>query len=71
MLTSQAAESRQWEEFALGNAAYQSEIPRTTLSKLLQTHWTWIAPTFMWVYRPAFMRAYPFSVRPTRKLTRA
>ncbi|KAF5855676.1 hypothetical protein ETB97_008611 [Aspergillus alliaceus] len=56
LLTSTALESRTWEEFALGNAAIQTDVPRHMISKLLQTHWTWIAPMFNWVYRPAFMR---------------
>jgi hypothetical protein len=58
MLTSNAMESRAWEEFALGNASFQSGIPKDTLSQLLQIHWSWIAPMFMWVYRPAFMREF-------------
>ncbi|BAE62024.1 unnamed protein product [Aspergillus oryzae RIB40] len=37
------------------NAAIQTDIPRQMISKLLQIHWTWIAPMFNWVYRPAFM----------------
>ncbi|KLU83191.1 hypothetical protein MAPG_02256 [Magnaporthiopsis poae ATCC 64411] len=45
-----------WEEFALGNASLQTGIPRTILAKLLHVHWTWVAPMFMWVYRPAFIR---------------
>lgn len=56
LLTSAALESKTWEEFALGNAAIQTDIPRQMISKLLQIHWTWIAPMFNWVYRPAFMR---------------
>jgi hypothetical protein len=59
MLTSNAMESRAWEDFAVGNAAFRSEIPRPTLSHLLNLHWSWVAPMFMWVYRPAFMRTYP------------
>ncbi|OAA55544.1 Transcription factor [Niveomyces insectorum RCEF 264] len=56
LLTAKAIESRAWEEFALGSAAAQTEIPRAAVAKLLQIHWVWIAPMFMWVYRPAFMR---------------
>jgi len=56
ILTSNAQESRAWEDFALGSAALQSDIPKEILAKLLQIHWAWIAPMFMWVYRPAFMR---------------
>jgi hypothetical protein len=58
LLTSNALESRTWEAFALGNAAQQTDIPRDIISRLLQIHWAWIAPMFMWVYRPAFMRTY-------------
>ncbi|KFY89941.1 hypothetical protein V500_05394 [Pseudogymnoascus sp. VKM F-4518 (FW-2643)] len=56
MLTSNAMESRAWENFAVGNAAFRSDIPQATMSNLLNLHWSWIAPMFMWVYRPAFMR---------------
>lgn len=56
MLTSNAMESRTWENFAVRNAAFRSDIPQATMSNLLNLHWCWIAPMFMWVYRPAFMR---------------
>ena len=55
---SRARESTIWEEFALGNAALQLGLPRQVMAKLLHLHWTWVAPMFMWVYRPAFMRMY-------------
>ncbi|KAF5003990.1 hypothetical protein FDECE_9490 [Fusarium decemcellulare] len=51
-----AQESTIWEEFALGNAAIQTGISRQVMAKLLHLHWTWVAPMFMWVYRPAFVR---------------
>ncbi|KAL2867481.1 Zn(II)2Cys6 transcription factor [Aspergillus lucknowensis] len=56
LLTWNAEEYRSWEDFALSNAAIETGIPRATMSTLLQIHWAWIAPMFMWVYRPAFMR---------------
>ncbi|KAH8879521.1 hypothetical protein GQ53DRAFT_738654 [Thozetella sp. PMI_491] len=56
LLTSSALESKAWEHFALDNAAIQSGIPRHMITRLLHVHWSWIAPMFMWVYRPAFMR---------------
>ncbi|RGP72459.1 nitrogen assimilation transcription factor nit-4 [Fusarium sporotrichioides] len=55
-LVSRARESTIWEDFALGNAAIQLGLPRQVIAKLLHLHWTWVAPMFMWVYRPAFMR---------------
>jgi len=55
-LLSHAKESTVWEQFALGNAAIQTGIPQKVMAKLLQLHFTWVAPMFMWVYRPAFMR---------------
>ncbi|GKU21412.1 unnamed protein product [Fusarium langsethiae] len=55
-LLSRARESTIWEEFALGNAALQLGLSRQVIAKLLHLHWTWVAPMFMWVYRPAFMR---------------
>lgn len=57
-LVSRAKESAIWEEFALGNASLQLGLPRQVMAKLLHLHWTWVAPMFMWVYRPAFMRMY-------------
>lgn len=57
-LVSRARESTIWEEFALGNASLQLGLPRQIMAKLLHLHWTWVAPMFMWVYRPAFMRTY-------------
>jgi hypothetical protein len=53
---SQTSESTLWEEYALGNAVSRTRIPREVLGKLLHLHWTWVAPMFMWVYRPAFLR---------------
>lgn len=55
-LVAKAHESRMWEDFALGVAASQSDIPRPVLAKFLHLHWTWISPMFMWIYRPAFIR---------------
>lgn len=55
-LAATAIESRAWEEFALDNAAMRTNIPKSVMSELLRMHWSWIAPMFMWVYRPAFMR---------------
>lgn len=55
-LNSYARESATWEEFALGNASLETGIPRGVMAKLLQLHWTWVSPMFMWVYRPAFVR---------------
>ncbi|CAF3605235.1 unnamed protein product [Fusarium graminearum] len=55
-LVSRARESTVWEDFALGNTAIQLGLPRQVIAKLLHLHWTWVAPMFMWVYRPAFMR---------------
>jgi hypothetical protein len=34
----------------------QTGIPHHVISRLLSIHWTWVNPTFNWVYRPAFMR---------------
>jgi hypothetical protein len=55
-LASHARESAAWETFALRNASLQTGIPQDIMSKLLHVHWTWVAPMFMWVYRPAFAR---------------
>lgn len=39
----------------MANAAMQLDIPRETIAKLLNNHWTWIHPLLMFVYRPAFI----------------
>lgn len=55
-LASFGRESATWEEFALGNAALETGIPRSVMERLLHLHWTWVSPMFGWVYRPAFIR---------------
>lgn len=55
LLVAKARETEAWEPFALKIASTQTDIPRPILTKLLQIHWTWISPMFMWVYRPAFI----------------
>lgn len=62
-LVSRARESTVWEDFALGNTAIQLGLPRQVIAKLLHLHWTWVAPMFMWVYRPAFMRMLALNIR--------
>lgn len=57
-LAAHARETATWEEFALGNAALQTGIPRQLMAKLLHIHWTWVSPMFMWVYKPAFIREH-------------
>lgn len=57
-LAAHARETATWEEFALGNAALQTGIPRELMAKLLHIHWTWVSPMFMWVYKPAFIREF-------------
>ncbi|KAF7587944.1 hypothetical protein BBP40_006483 [Aspergillus hancockii] len=49
LLTSNTIETGTWEEFALGNAAIQTDIPRDVISRL-QIYWAWAAPMFIWVY---------------------
>lgn len=58
-LAARMNESREWESFSLKQASLRSDIPYLVIEKLLKIHWTWIAPMFMWVYRPAFIREFP------------
>jgi hypothetical protein len=51
-LMDHAQESTIWEEFALRNASLQTGIPHQIMAKLLNMHWTWVSPMFMYVYRP-------------------
>lgn len=53
-----ARESSIWEEFAIGNAAVQTGVPRQVIAKLLHIHWTWVGPMFLWIHRSAFIRTY-------------
>ncbi|KFY36674.1 hypothetical protein V495_07690 [Pseudogymnoascus sp. VKM F-4514 (FW-929)] len=55
MLTSNAMESRAWENFAVRNAAFRSDIPQATMSNLLNLHWCWIAPMFIGQYFSEFL----------------
>jgi hypothetical protein len=55
-LVTSALHSRRMEEISMGNAALRVDIPRELVDQLLNTHWTWIHPVFMFIYRPAFMR---------------
>ncbi|KAH7385407.1 fungal-specific transcription factor domain-containing protein [Phaeosphaeria sp. MPI-PUGE-AT-0046c] len=50
-----ARESNIWEEFAIGNAAVQTGVPRQIIAKLLHIHWTWVGPMFLWIHRSAFI----------------
>lgn len=58
-LASYRRESLIWEDFALGNASFQTGMPRQMMAKLLHVHWAWVSPMFAWVYRPAFIRRSP------------
>lgn len=54
-LSSNAAVQRQLEAIAMKNmSTVQNEISSETASELLEYHWCWIHPMFMFVYRPAF-----------------
>lgn len=53
-----ARESNIWEEFAIGNAAVQTGVPRQVIARLLHIHWTWVGPMFLWIHRSAFIRTY-------------
>ncbi|KAF2023467.1 hypothetical protein EK21DRAFT_105276 [Setomelanomma holmii] len=55
-LAAHARESAIWEEFAVGNASLQTDIPRQVIAKLLHIHFTWVGPPFLWVHRSAFVR---------------
>ena len=58
ILATTASESKAWEAFAMSNASLRIGVPKEVITGLLNLHWSWIAPMFMWVYRPAFMRKY-------------
>ena len=51
-----AREIRRWEALAVNMAADSVGLDKDLLAQLLNIHWTWISPTFMLVYRPAFIR---------------
>jgi hypothetical protein len=59
-LAAHAQESAIWEEFAIGNASLQTGIPPHVIARLLHIHWTWVAPMFLWIHRPTFIRTLSY-----------
>ena len=53
--TSKPLNIRAWEDFSFESETIQTNIPKDVIQKFLHIHWCWIAPMFMWVYRPAFV----------------
>ncbi|KIW34073.1 uncharacterized protein PV07_00873 [Cladophialophora immunda] len=52
-------DSLHWQSFeniAVEIASIHLHLPAKTIQQLLQTHWTWVHPVFMFVYRPSFMK---------------
>jgi hypothetical protein len=59
VLVQNAATQRRLEESIVDSMAIQEDIPREVLHELLNLHWCWIHPLFLFVYRPAFTRKFP------------
>ena len=63
-LVSNAAHQRRLEDLAIGNiTAIQSDVLADVAAEFLRFHWCWIHPMFMFVYRPAFTRTCPNTIR--------
>ncbi|KAL4869009.1 hypothetical protein BDV12DRAFT_185565 [Aspergillus spectabilis] len=58
-LVANAATQKSLESLNLQHIAPQSGIPEELASTLLQLHWCWLHPMFLFVYRPAFTRDMP------------
>jgi hypothetical protein len=61
-LVQNAATQRHLEESIVDSMAMQGDVPREVLHELLNLHWCWIHPLFLFVYRPAFIRKSPIRV---------
>jgi hypothetical protein len=55
-LFANAAAQRQVEDSAVGGIAARHELLPEVASELLNLHWVWLHPLFLFVYRPAFTR---------------
>lgn len=55
-LVSNATTQKQWEDFAIANAAHKVNVSPEVSNELLKFHWCWVHPLFLFVYRPAFVR---------------
>jgi Fungal specific transcription factor domain len=51
-----ATHQRQIEPFAIANSAIKINVPKEVSLEILNYHWCWIHPLFLFVYRPAFTR---------------
>ena len=51
-----ATHQRQIEPFAIANSAGKINMPKEVSLELLNYHWCWIHPLFLFIYRPAFTR---------------
>lgn len=51
-----ATHQRQIEHLAIANSAVKINMPKEISLELLNYHWSWIHPLFLFVYRPAFTR---------------
>ena len=55
-----AANQRQWEDYAISNTAVKVNVPKEVAAELLRYHWCWIHPLFLFVswaiYRPHTQR---------------
>ena len=55
-LVMNATHQRKIEHFAIANSAFKINMPKEISLELLNYHWCWIHPLFLFVYRPAFTR---------------
>ena len=44
-----AANQRQWEDYAISNTAVKVNVPKEVAAELLKYHWCWIHPLFLFV----------------------
>jgi hypothetical protein len=51
-----ATQQRQFELYAIARGSARINLPKETSRELLNYHWCWIHPLFLFVYRPAFTK---------------
>ncbi|KAJ5698349.1 hypothetical protein N7462_000354 [Penicillium macrosclerotiorum] len=65
-LVANAIKQKALEPLNLDSVPPQVDVPKGLASVLLQLHWCWLHPSFLFVYRPAFTREMPLFARGDR-----
>ena len=68
-LVANAAAQKDLESINLDASLSLANLPKDLASTLLQLHWCWLHPSFLFVYRPAFTRDMPLLANGSRSST--